>query len=89
MQFQNSISASLQVALVSRAGRPPVACIPGYAPYRWIGDSAAKTAKLENFAASAEGQARANRYLGMVALFQALGGGWWTGSDLQRVSDSR
>jgi len=34
-------------------------------------------------------QARANRYVDTVALFQALGGGRWIGSDLPRVSDSR
>ncbi len=29
-------------------------------------------------------QAEANRYLDTVALFQALGGGWWQRTDLER-----
>ena len=42
MQFRNSILALIAVALLSGAG---------YALYRWIGGSAAKTANLENSAA--------------------------------------
>ena len=32
-------------------------------------------------------QAQANRYADTVALFQALGGGWWNRSDVQSERD--
>jgi outer membrane protein TolC len=34
-------------------------------------------------------QARANRYVDTVALFQALGGGWWNRSEMPTRADGR